>query len=81
MMLRQLTKNELRSGNHIRERSLRLEKETGADSIATIERVYDRRDNGVIECIWPGCKFARKDPVAVWQHVHNVKVHPGVHAR
>jgi hypothetical protein len=79
--IRQLTKDELREGPDVRERSLRLERETGADSIATIERVYERRPSGAIECVWPRCEYARHDPVALWRHVHDLRAHPGVHVR
>lgn len=46
------------------------EAETGADSIPTIRRVYDRTAQGAIVCIWPGCTFARHDAVLIWRHVH-----------
>jgi 8-oxo-dGTP pyrophosphatase MutT (NUDIX family) len=50
--------------------SLELEEETGFDSIPTIERVYDRSDRGSIFCPYPGCRYSRRDPVAIWWHVH-----------
>lgn len=56
-------------GRTIRE-SLRLERETGADSIPPIERVYPQAASGAYLCVWPGCKFARRDPAAMWRHVH-----------
>lgn len=47
---------------------------TGYDSVATIDRVYLRTDhdhpNGAIRCCFPGCDFKRRDPVAMWRHVH-----------
>lgn len=50
--------------------SLRLEKETGYDSIPTIERVYEATDTGRICCVWPGCKFRSLEAEDVWRHVH-----------
>jgi hypothetical protein len=50
--------------------SLEWEKQTGYDSIATIERVYQRSPNGAYVCVWPKCSFARKDSAALWRHVH-----------
>lgn len=58
--------------------SLAWEKATGADSIATIQRVYHRRKSGAIECIYPGCEFARKDPEKVWRHVHGAHGEPSL---
>lgn len=46
------------------------ERATGADSIDTIERVYNRTDGGAYECCFPGCSFTRKDPEAMWRHIH-----------
>ena len=57
-------------GRDLRALSLEWEKQTGNDSIATIERVYGRTRNGAYLCVWPKCSFARKDAVAMWRHVH-----------
>jgi hypothetical protein len=54
----------------LRALSLDWEKMTGFDSIATIERVYARSPGGAYECVWPKCRFARRDAVAMWRHVH-----------
>lgn len=52
--------------------SLAWEASTGADSIATIERVYDRHaDSGAYRCCWPECSFSRRDPEVLWRHVHS----------
>lgn len=74
--MRDLTAEERREGPDVRERSKRLEEETGADSIETIEHVYDRGPSGAIRCVYPGCKFHRFDAVAMWRHVHDPAVHP-----
>jgi hypothetical protein len=50
--------------------SLAWEKQTGNDSIPTVERIYDRSDSGAIKCVYPGCSFTRRDAVLVWRHVH-----------
>ncbi len=50
--------------------SLKWEKQTGYDSIPTIERVYERTAKGAYVCVWPACRFARHDAVALWRHVH-----------
>ena len=50
--------------------SLEWEKQTGYDSIATIKRVYDQTPNGAYKCVWPDCKFVRKDAAVLWKHVH-----------
>lgn len=42
----------------------------GSDSVATIESIYYQRPSGAYECIWPGCRVARRDAVALWRHVH-----------
>jgi len=49
--------------------SLDWEKQTGYDSIAMIERLYGRA-SGAYVCVWPGCTFARRDSIKMWQHVH-----------
>jgi hypothetical protein len=53
----------------VEEQSLRIERETGLDSIATIERVYGRTDSGAYECPWPSCSTVRHDPVKMWDHI------------
>lgn len=56
--------------------SLELEGASGYDSIPTIRRAYPRRpdaygdETGPYECVWPGCRFARRDVAAMWRHVH-----------
>jgi len=50
--------------------SLRLEQETGYDSIPTIRRVYDRTDAGAYICCFPDCGVARRDAIVLWRHVH-----------
>ena len=52
-----------------------LEARTGADSIATIERVYDRSESGAYRCVFPGCRFIRRDPVNMWYHLHFGQAH------
>jgi hypothetical protein len=52
------------------DRSLAQERETGLDSIPTIERVYPRSSLGAYMCVYPGCQFRRYDAVAMWHHVH-----------
>jgi hypothetical protein len=51
--------------------SLAWEKKTGCDSIPTIERVYEQTPSGAYCCVEPGCKIRRRDPRAMWQHVHS----------
>ena len=51
--------------------SLAWEAATGADSIPTIERMYDRTHTGAYLCVFPDCRFARRDPETVWRHVHS----------
>lgn len=54
----------------------------GSDSISTIERGPRTDDgtafepSGAFVCCWPGCKFARHDPEALWRHIHNRRAHP-----
>lgn len=50
--------------------SLEWEKQTGYDSIATIERIYERSASGAYCCVWPDCKVARNDAAKMWRHVH-----------
>lgn len=57
-------------GNNAEWTSLGWEAAFGYDSIATIERVYDRSPQGAFLCVWPDCSFARRDPEAMWRHVH-----------
>ena len=52
-----------------REESLRIERETGLDSIDTIERVYSQTESGAYRCCWPNCKIVRRDPVKLWHHI------------
>lgn len=59
------------SPEDLRALSLRHEAETGCDSIATVERAYDRSPAGAILCPWPTCAFRRRDPVLVWLHAHS----------
>lgn len=54
----------------IRALSLRLEHDTGHDSVATIERIYDRTLNGSYVCKRIGCRVARKQAVELWLHMH-----------
>lgn len=49
--------------------SLRLEAETGYDSIPTIEGMYSN------ECIFPGCETRTKDAEKMWLHVHFGRKH------
>lgn len=49
--------------------SLLLEQATGYDSIPTID-IHYFKDSGVGECVWPGCRFRRRDALALWRHVH-----------
>lgn len=50
--------------------SLAWEASTGCDSVATIERIYEQTPGGAYVCVEPGCRFARRDPEALWRHVH-----------
>ena len=50
--------------------SLAWEAAHGYDSIDTIERVYEQTRGGAYVCMTPGCSFARRDPEAMWRHVH-----------
>ena len=47
-----------------------LERWTGADSIETIERVYNRNDRGSFECCFPDCGVVRRAAETMWMHVH-----------
>lgn len=46
------------------------EEKSGHDSIVTIINVYEQGDSGAYKCVWPRCRFSRKDPVEMWFHVH-----------
>lgn len=59
------------SEGHLRQMTRAWEIATGCDSIATIERIYDTTPAGSYLCIWPRCRFARRDPAALWRHVHS----------
>lgn len=65
----------------IRAHSLAEEERTGADSVDTIERMYDRTYGGAIWCVFPDCEFARRDPIAMWRHVHFGPKHRSVRVR
>lgn len=58
--------------------SLAWEAATGGDSIATIERVYDRTSSGAYVCIYPDCSFTRRDAVVLWRHVHSAHGEPSL---
>jgi hypothetical protein len=66
---------------HLRALSMDLEAVTGADSIPTIERIYRRNgpEDGsrpsVYECVFPDCTAVRRDPIAMWRHVHFSRKH------
>lgn len=60
---------------NLRELSRQLEEQTGADSIDTVERIYLDGDGRRYECVHPGCPFVRRDPVAMWRHVHFSRRH------
>lgn len=67
-----MTASQIRSTQaHIDEISLAWEAETGCDSIDTIQRLYYTTNGGAFLCCWPGCSFARRDPAALWIHVHS----------
>ena len=55
--------------------SLRFEKDTGSDSIKTIEEKYSQTENGTYRCCWPGCQFTRRNPESMWRHIHFSKTH------
>ena len=72
----------------IRQLSIRREVETGADSIPTIERVYERTGDvayppserrGAICCCFPGCSFHSLSAEKVWRHVHFSPRKHGLH--
>lgn len=50
--------------------SLEWEKQTGYDSIPTIRRIYEQTSTGAYVCVFPRCRFARRDAVQLWRHVH-----------
>jgi hypothetical protein len=49
--------------------SVRLEDETGYDSIPTIEMGYSGKP-GVYLCPFPDCEFAHRNAVEMWKHYH-----------
>lgn len=55
--------------------SLKLEKETGYDSIPTIEENYERDQFARIECCFPWCGATRRTAEAMWRHVHFSEEH------
>lgn len=53
--------------------SVAIENLTGADSIPTIERVYEMdEDERVYVCPWPGCAELCSTPEGMWLHVHTL---------
>jgi hypothetical protein len=56
--------------SELRLMSVVYEEATGADSVSTIERGYERSPSGIYECCYPRCRFRRRDPVKLWLHVH-----------
>lgn len=52
-----------------------VEEETGYDSIATIERIYERTARDSIRCCFPRCQFRSRDAEKMWRHVHGVTGH------
>lgn len=59
-----------------RELSVRLERDTGYDSIPTIERLYyDPDDEGRYLCPFPRCPTVRKSAESMWRHVHFTRKH------
>lgn len=52
--------------------SMRLEDITGFDSIRTVKTHYgvDKICLPPYACTYPWCKFHRRDPQLMWQHVH-----------
>lgn len=50
--------------------SIAWEYATAADSISTIERLYDRSAAGAYICCWPDCRFARRNSASLWRHIH-----------
>lgn len=57
----------------VRTESLRLEAETGFDSLDTVERVYASvDDDGRFDCPFPGCRTKTRKALRMWHHVHFV---------
>lgn len=52
------------------EQSLEWERQTGADSIPTIERVYEQNTRGAYRCVWLKCNYTDHDAAVMWRHVH-----------
>jgi hypothetical protein len=51
--------------------SVRLEQQTGYDSIPTIEGMYEDPDHpGRFVCCFPGCTTATRSAQRMWLHVH-----------
>lgn len=58
------------------ELSVKIEQEMGGwDSIPTITRVYETTDRGAFICPFPDCGQTRRDPAAMWRHVHFTERH------
>lgn len=56
--------------------SLRLEAETGYDSIPTIVRIYDRTGpSGRYVCPFPTCDTTISGAERMWRHVHFSRKH------
>lgn len=49
--------------------SVRIERETGFDSIPTIEQHYSD-DDGYFACVFPGCRRRTRTSARMWRHVH-----------
>jgi hypothetical protein len=60
--------------SELRDLSVLLERETGFDSIPTIERMYEA-DSGAYECVFPDCRISRRKAEAMWRHVHFSAAH------
>ena len=52
--------------DEITELSLDLEALTGYDSVLTVANMIEDTH----QCYMPGCKFKRRNPVRMWQHIH-----------
>lgn len=68
------------TSSDVRDWTLRYEADTGYDSIPTIERVYCvGEDEGLYECVHPGCGWRTRDAERMWRHVHGLtRKHPRV---
>lgn len=69
----------IQTDNSVRRLSLRLERETGADSILTIELIYEctadafyppPERRGAYLCCFPDCSFRSMSAEKMWRHVH-----------